>query len=119
MAIQEGTPETSQRSGDTAAYRDKCLWEVIVLQPQAEVLGQFPGLECGFADYEMIIINPLYFKPLYPNNYHLATAPRASSMRVMCTSSRKPALQRSTHGPRLQKRKPEAVLPAFPKLAGW
>lgn len=67
----------------------------------------------------MIIINPLYFKPLYPNNYHLATAPRASSMRVMCTFSRKPALQRSTHSPRLQKRKPEAVLPAFPKLAGW
>lgn len=95
MAIREGTPE--ERSGATAAHGDKC----------------------GFADYETTIINPLYFKPLYPNNYRLATAPRARSMRVTCTSSRKHALQRSTQSPRLQKRKPAAALPAFPKLAGW
>ena len=82
--------------------------------------GQFSGLEHKFGDYEMIVINPLCFKPLYPNNnYHLATVSWVNSMQVICMSLRKPPLQRIAHSPVYRIGKPGRCWPAFSNWLWW
>ena len=82
--------------------------------------GQFSGLEHEFGDYEMIVINPLCFKPLYPNNnYHLATVSWVNSMQVICVSLRKPPLRRIAHSPVYRIGKPGRCWPAFSNWLWW